>query len=269
MKPIVRINEEENIIEFLDERWYPRNDKFYVSITHVLGASFPKGAQYEQWLKDLGANAKFVAERAAESGNKVHHGMELLGSGIKAEWDDKKLDEAEWKGLIAGHDFLETFVESIESSEGKVYNDKEEYAGRIDLVAIISGERWLLDYKFSNGVYDSHYLQLAAYRRAWDLMYPDKLIDNMGVVWLRARTRGRDKSEKVTQGKGWQLLDPKNNSTYKELSKYYDKDVYELLYDQFLRTLGTWRFLNPRAEPKNIIYPMNLQIDKFIKSEKK
>lgn len=261
MKPITRIDEENATISFLDDRYYPKDDKFYVSITHVLGTCFPKGIEFEIWLKDVGHNAKMIAERAADSGTKVHHAVEMLGNGVRVEWNDSIYNLVEWKGVMAGEDFLTAFVDRIEASEAKVYNDDEEYAGRLDIVVIIAGERWLLDYKFSNGVYKNHYIQLSAYRYAWDLMHPDNKIDKMGILWLKARTRGRDKSEKKIQGKGWQLLNPEDISTYKNLAEHYDTSVYELLYDQFLRTLNTWKFLNPEAKPKNLIYPMELSVD--------
>ena len=261
MKPITKFHEEDATIEFLDER-------FYVSITHVLGTCFPKGKEFETWLKDVSHNAAIIAERAANSGTKVHHAAEALSNGVKVEWDDKKYNLMEWRGVMAAEDFLTNFVERILASEARVYNDDEECAGRLDLVSLIAGERWLLDYKFSNGVYKNHYIQLAAYRHAWDLMYPDNKIDKMGILWLKAKTRGRDKSEKKIQGKGWQLLDPEAISTYKNLAEHYDTSVYEILYDQFLRTLGTWKFLNPQAKPKNLIYPMELTVDFKVKYER-
>jgi hypothetical protein len=54
-----------------------------------------------------------------------------------------------------------------EHVERKLYSEASVYAGTTDFVGTIDGERCIADWKTSRGVYDTHFLQLAAYRRAW------------------------------------------------------------------------------------------------------
>jgi len=263
MKPFKNL--EEQTIEFLDERFYKIGEEYYPSVTHILNL-FPKGVAFEQWLKDVGNQAKAIAQRAADSGIKVHEAVGGLVGGQEVVWDEKKYDLEEWKGVMRGADFLEGFVEKVEANEAIIHSDTYQYAGRLDLVVIIKGERWLIDIKFGNAVYPNYFLQIAAYEAAWHEM-GGKLIDRIGILWLKAKTRGRDSKEKKIQGEGWQLVEAQDQAHYRKLMEIYDKDESELLFEQFQRTLNTYKFLNPEIKPKNLIYPMQLKIDKFIKTE--
>ena len=56
------------------------------------------------------------------------------------------------------------------------------YAGRLDMVARINGELWLLDAKTSINYKDINYMyQLSIYRLLWNATHDEK-IDRMGVI---------------------------------------------------------------------------------------
>jgi hypothetical protein len=66
------------------------------------------------------------------------------------------------------------------------------YAGTFDLIAdLADGNRWLLDIKTGSGVYDSHVLQLAAYRFASHMLHatgdlvPMIETDRVGVIHVQ------------------------------------------------------------------------------------
>src|SRR5690606_22689106 len=63
-------------------------------------------------------------------------------------------------------------------------------AGTIDRIVTIGDKTLLLDIKTSNNLYDSYYLQLAAYKRLFERKSPEIKIDAIGIVWLNAKTRG-------------------------------------------------------------------------------
>ena len=83
------------------------------------------------------------------------------------------------------------------------------FAGTIDRVCTIDGKTYVLDIKTSNGIYNSYWLQLAAYRQLYDASVlhgsnmPD--IDGVAILWLNAKTRTAGKKGDV-QGKGWQMV---------------------------------------------------------------
>ena len=58
-----------------------------------------------------------------------------------------------------------------------------------------------MDIKTSNGVYNSYWLQVAAYQQA--LLKEAKVkTDGVAILWLNAKTR----TKKDLQGVGWQLI---------------------------------------------------------------
>lgn len=250
LKSHIIYDEELEQINFLDERFYLADNKkdiYYPSVTTVLDC-FPKGAQFTQWLKDVGNEAKIIAERAAESGSKVHDGIEIIISGAEKYWDEKQYNEAEWNGLLKFKDFYENFVEEIYACELNIFSHKYKYAGTIDLVCKLKdGKIWLIDHKFGNAVYDNYFLQVAAYRSAFNELNSNIKIEAHGILHLKAATRGRDKSEKNIQGKGWKLVVP---------PKTYEQD-----WKIFKSTLDIYYYLNPEPKPKNKVYPAKIKLD--------
>ncbi|HUX56180.1 MAG TPA: hypothetical protein VMV77_04355 [Bacteroidales bacterium] len=232
------------VVEFLDDRFYKKGDDYYPSVTTILEV-YPKGPAFTQWLKDVGNQAKAIAERAAESGSKVHNAIEMIVSGREIEWDDKIYNEQEWCGIGGFIDFYENFVDKIHASEMNVFCDEFRYAGTLDFICQIQDENWLIDFKFGNAVYPTYFLQIAAYRYA---VQGKIQIDRMGVLHLKAATRGRDKSGKNIQGVKWKLIPP-------------DKP-YEHLFNIFKSVLLIYGEENPEAKPKNRIYPSKYKIEK-------
>ena len=69
---------------------------------------------------------------------------------------------------------------------------KYPFCGRVDLVASIDGELWLLDIKTSKQVKDvmSYQCQLSIYKMLWDAMHPSEPIDRIGVIHANKTFRG-------------------------------------------------------------------------------
>lgn len=53
-------------------------------------------------------------------------------------------------------------------NEGLVYSRKHDYVGKMDAIAIIGGQKYLIDYKSSKGIYEEFYLQTAGYQIAYE-----------------------------------------------------------------------------------------------------
>jgi len=234
--------EKESQINFLDERYYLVGKEYYPSATFILD-SYPKGQGFNEFLKMAGQQAKYVADKAAEAGTRVHKAIEYLSIGMEIVWDDKLYDESEWSAICKFKEFYETHEVKVIATEVIVYSDKYKYAGTVDLICEIAGETWIIDHKFAKGIYNTGFLQLAAYKNAWQEM-GNKPIDRMGIMWLKAQTRGPAKDK--IQGAGWQLKEP-------------IKD-YDHLFKIFVSTLNIHNFENPECKPKNKIYPNTLKL---------
>lgn len=99
-KEIITVEKERGIVRVttLDERFYGRevNDpttglptfQWRPSITYK-AAFYPKGKQYEQFLKNNGDNADMIRDLAGERGSKVHQAVEQLNLGQEVVMDDK------------------------------------------------------------------------------------------------------------------------------------------------------------------------------------
>lgn len=86
-----RVNRTTNVlteskqINFLDTRYYHRNDSYYPSVTYIL-QYFPKGKFFEEWIKNVGHNSEIIAHKAAEEGTQVHEAIEQYLKGEKLQW---------------------------------------------------------------------------------------------------------------------------------------------------------------------------------------
>lgn len=87
--------------------------------------------------------------------------------------------------------FVADYAPTFEAAEATVYNRRAAYAGTLDSIATIGGERFVIDVKTTkSGVYPEHALQLAAYAHAEFIGAPDgsevplPKIDAGAVLWI-------------------------------------------------------------------------------------
>lgn len=238
-------------INFLDERFYTIDQiTYYPSVTTVLEV-WPKGNGYIQWLKDLGHNADVVVKKAGEQGTVVHNLIDKYLGGSNVTWCNEGgipvYSLEEWMMFLKFVDFFETYKPKIITHEEQIVSETMGLGGTIDLVCNIGDEIWLIDNKTSNAIHTSYELQMAAYAMMWNEKYPKRKIDRTGVMWLKAPTRGGDKSGNKIQGKGWQV---------KEFDRHYTAS-----YKLFQHARAIWDEENPNYVPKNIIYPSEVKIN--------
>lgn len=232
-------------INFLDERFYTLdNINYYPSVTTVLEV-YPKGYGYSQWLKDLGMNADEVLKRAGEQGSKVHDAIDRYLKGEEVSWTDENEKPLytleEWQMILRFVEFWNIFKPEIIANEVQVVSLDMQMGGTIDLVCRINGQIWLIDYKTSNAIHTTYELQIAAYAEMWNAEFPDQKIERAAILWVKALTRGADKSGKKVQGTGWIL---------KEFDRSY-QDAYKI----FLHARAIWDEENPTYKPKNKVFP--------------
>lgn len=112
--------------------------------------------------KISGASRRYSRERM-DVGSEVHEAIEafVLGKPRPTITDPE----------IGAHmdrfgEFLRDFQPVFEASELTVFNRTESYAGTLDAIIHLDGDRWLLDIKTGKAVYPEVALQLAMYRHA-------------------------------------------------------------------------------------------------------
>ncbi len=74
------------------------------------------------------------------------------------------------------------------------------YAGTCDLVGVLDGKRYLIDFKTSKQLDVNMGVQLSAYKTLWDSMYPDKPIDKMAVLWCKKDYLGSNPTARTLKG---------------------------------------------------------------------
>ena len=190
-----------------DSRFYEDGEKTYPSVTYVL-SYYPKGRHFEEWLKKVGMNADYITKKSADEGTIVHNLAEayLLGKEIKLMGEDgnPKYDLKVWKMFLAFVDFWETSEAELLETEVFLYSDTLKVAGTCDLVCKINGELWVIDLKTSNHLQTTYDLQTAIYTRCFEECY-DQKVDRVGVLWLKSKSRGADKTGKKLKGKKWEV----------------------------------------------------------------
>jgi len=212
-KRLLEISDDYQQVTMPDSRYYRRNSNYYPSVTHVL-SSYPKGKYFEDWLKKVGYSAEWIVKKAAEEGTLVHEMIEdwLNGKEIKFLYDNgnPKMPAHVWQMFLRFVDFWETYNPTLIEAEVHLFSDEIKVAGTCDLVCEIEidgkMERWIIDFKTSNHLQTTYDLQGAIYAQCWEECYGKK-IDRVGVLWLKSKSRGEDKSGKRLKGKNWEVYE--------------------------------------------------------------
>lgn len=231
-------------LTFLDSRFYQTNDGGYVpSVTTILEA-YPKGAAYFNWLKENGKDADEIRDEAGRRGSVVHkltedydHGLEVNLINDKGSIDYKL---SEWAMFERYVEFRSRFDFKIVNIELNIIDKDLGYAGTLDRIIEMNGEKILIDIKTSNAIYPSYWLQLAAYRKLLhDNILP--VVDKVGILWLNAKTRTEGKKGDI-QGSGWQLVLKEDSTNDLAL---------------FNATHKLWLAENGSSKPKQLTYKIS------------
>lgn len=166
-KKVTRITSE-------DERFYLVNGKYLPSVTWILHVGYAKGIQFYKWLADHSWDeAEAIKNSAGNKGSRIHHAIESLLLGNEVKIDDKFANEAEEPSELTADEYEALMSFKAWYSEAKpevlgieyvVVNEKEGYAGSVDLKCKIKGETWIIDFKTGQNVWPEHSLQLSAYK---------------------------------------------------------------------------------------------------------
>lgn len=167
-KKIEQIN-----VALFDERFYKMDDKFYPSVTYLLGCVYPSGFGLQQWIGDVGnKRAEEIRDDAGEDGSFVHEAIEKILLGGKIHTDEIN-DRFKPQRSLKIHRCLKAFLDWYEeykpetiSTEYIVINDEYGYAGTVDYKCKIGGEEYIIDFKTSKSIHPTARVQLSAYNYA-------------------------------------------------------------------------------------------------------
>jgi hypothetical protein len=206
---ILQISDDHKQITLPDSRFYRRNGNYYPSVTHVL-SYYPKGVHFEDWLKKVGYASEYIVKKAAEEGTQTHNLCEDYLNGEECSFLNQYGNPAYpphvWSMFLNFVDFWETHKPTLIETEVHLFSDKLKVAGTCDLVIELNGERWILDLKTSNHLQTTYDLQTAVYSQCYEECY-GKTIQRRGILWLKSRSRGEDKTGKRLKGKNWEIVE--------------------------------------------------------------
>jgi hypothetical protein len=246
IKRIVEYSADNKQINVLDQRFYRRDGKYYPSVSSILNY-FPKNQFFHSWLKDVGHNSDIIASKAAAEGTQVHNAIEAILNGEQVDWIDEygaaKYSLDVWKMILKFADFWNTHKPELIATEYHLFSDQHEYAGTNDIVCRLNDKLWLIDIKTSNSLHTSYDLQLAAYAKAWNETHNEH-IEETGILWLKAATRGSAKDK--IQGAGWQL------KTISDIDNNFE---------MFLKIYDVYKLENPDAKPHTETLPTTIKLD--------
>lgn len=243
----VEVDYAANCITFLDQRFYKHEPtgNWVPSETTVLGNAYPKDPMLIKWMKEQGTDSDLIMQEAAEHGSIVHKLTEDYDKGIfVSALDDNgnpKFTSKEWKHFERYVDFSKKYTPIVHHIELQLVDEQSGGTMDRDIEIEIGGvkKRLIIDIKTSNNLHDSYWIQLARYREKHEKLNSIKA-DDMGILWLNAKTRTEGKKDAV-QGKGWQLVfPPKEYQHYLKLWTH-TKALYDEQFGDMKPNLVTYQ----------------------------
>lgn len=242
-----------------DARWYPHNDELYVpSVTTYLDQIINRDLAI--WRDLVGKEAADkIANLAAREGSMVHDACEdislqLMNNGEAVyswldQYGNKKFNSLVWSGVMRFVDFVDKHVDEFLFVEERLTSQTLFVGGRNDAVIKLNdGRVGIVDYKFSNALSSKYSVQTYVYKKLIEEIHGLE-IDFRANLWLKAKTRGEDKSGKAIQGKGWKLVEHTDDEE--------DRLTFEAAQFLFMR-----EYKKGKLKPEIRTYPVNLIIKK-------
>lgn len=195
-------------LTFLDQRWYSTEDGDFVPSATTLLEAYPKPAAFYEWLKKNGEDSDAIRDEAGRRGSVIHELTERYDAGEEVSLMDENgyiaYKLSEWAALEKYVQFRKRFPFNVVHSEMQLVSKTLGFAGTLDRVIEMDGKLILVDIKTSNAIYNSYWLQLAAYEKL--LFVENKVkVDDVAILWLSAKTKTEGKAG-TYQGPGYQMI---------------------------------------------------------------
>tara|TARA_Y100000310_G_scaffold39955_1_gene37467 strand:- start:1334 stop:2020 length:687 start_codon:yes stop_codon:yes gene_type:complete len=148
------------------------DDKFYPSITTVLGKDPDKIAGLKQWRKRVGTKeANKISTQSSRRGTRVHNIVEdYLKNDLNGQYNDNPLGMDMFTTL---QPVLDERLDNIHAQEVTLWSDHLGVAGQVDCVAEFDKKISIVDFKTSSKPkkpewIHSYYKQAAGYAVMWE-----------------------------------------------------------------------------------------------------
>ena len=181
------------------------------TILGILDKPALKRWYYECGLKGIDPDKQ--RDQAAGIGTLAHYMVECDIKGAKADpeylaaFSPADMSKAE-NSFLAYLDWRKSSKADLQWSEAVMVSEAYGFGGTVDCIGMIGGERYLVDWKTSSGIYSDYTIQVAAYEYLWEECHPDQLID--GVIICRlGKDDGAFEVKSIssdTRAKAWELF---------------------------------------------------------------
>lgn len=284
-KEIIVVDKEKGILRCttVGERWYIRDlvdpktaeskPEFVPSVTWICD-SFPKGPAYWKWLASKGWDEALAIKTAAgDRGSRVHKAIQDLIEGrevpIDAKYpsssDDepKELTFEEYDAILSFARWYEEVKPELIAWEFVVWGDG--YAGTVDLLCSIGGQKYIVDFKTSAHIWPSHELQVSAYKHALNLTRPAPCNGPTCKGEKRDHDSNCNVSLHITEPEDVKLAILQVG--YRMNKKKFKLTEIDDQYQEFLAAKVIWAREQKGVEPKQREYPMSVRLDQGEKHE--
>ena len=149
------------------------------------GQRIHNGEDPEQVIRDLKRTPWKERDKAARRGTRIHQVLEAAAHGDPTDCPQDLLPMAQQAVDLLDREDVRTL-----ETEARGYNRGLWYAGTIDLIATVRGETWLLDWKSSHSIHETHVMQVAAYAHMGTILTidgeekPMPHIDRLGIIHI-------------------------------------------------------------------------------------
>ena len=117
--------------------------------------------------------------KSADYGTMLHN---IIERHVKKLPYEEPNNEKLRDGLALFKNWMEENKVEVLGSERKVFSKKYSFAGTVDLILKINGKVTVADFKTSSGIYDTYWMQNAAYRLCLLEEFPNHSIEDLAVV---------------------------------------------------------------------------------------
>jgi len=195
---------EQYMLQLMDERMAQGKNPDYIS-TKLVYAMIEAGKK----------NFRKVSQDALDVGSSVHDAIHLyLQTG---EEPGKNIDDRVLSAFVAFLDFMKEHKMETRGCEVTLYGDG--YAGTCDWYGLMDGERTIVDWKSSKGIYDEYKYQIAAYRRAFNM--DKKRVKSLGGLITRSGILRLDKETGLPEWEDTSDSHSKDEQAFLALLSFY------------------------------------------------
>ena len=155
------------------ERWYRlgNEDKYFASVTTMLGEQPKKKKGLEAWRKRVGdKEADRKMNKGGNRGTRLHEVCEKYILNDPNACRGAFPDVIELFKLVKP--ILDERIDNIRATEARMYSEKYRLAGTVDLVADLDGELTIIDFKSAHNIpneskLNDNAIQMCAYAYMW------------------------------------------------------------------------------------------------------